>query len=144
MERVASALWSEAAAITGERPAGRASGIDVSWSSCARTTRTAIRAPIEVVQHERQTGEYCIGLPQGTDENVCRYVLQVGNRDDGTLTRAFVFSTDDDPIDIDFRSEAVVRLVLAEIPPAALCEFSPERAAEHLRRGRRRTGHGDG
>src|SRR5262249_34366075 len=29
------------------------------------------------------------------------------------------------PIDVDFRSEATVRVILATIPPANLCDFSP-------------------
>jgi hypothetical protein len=67
-------------------------------------------------------GAYCMGLRADTDRSVCRYVLQVGSRDDGTLTRAFVFG-DEDTIDIDYRSEAAVQAVLAHIPPAMLCDF---------------------
>jgi hypothetical protein len=67
-------------------------------------------------------GRYCVGLRTDTDRSVCRYMVQVGNSDDRTLTRAFVFG-DDDVIDIDYRSEAAVRLVLQHIPPAELCDF---------------------
>jgi hypothetical protein len=67
-------------------------------------------------------GRYCVGLRTDTDRSVCRYMVQVGNSDDRTLTRAFVFG-DDDAIDIDYRSEAAVRLILQHIPPAELCDF---------------------
>jgi hypothetical protein len=121
-ERFAGAVWSEAAAITGAiQPVG--SGVDVSLVELRQDDPHGDPGAIAVVSTD-ENGEYCIGLPQGTDETVCRYVLQVGSRDDDSLTRAFVFSNDD-PFDIDFRSEAVVRLVLAQIPPTTLCEFSP-------------------
>lgn len=121
-ERFASAVWSEAVAITGAvQPVG--SGVTVSLVELRQEDPRGDPGAIEVVRTD-ENGEYCIGLPDGTDHTVCRYVLQVGSRDDDTLTRAFVFSNDD-PFDIDFRSEAVVRLVLAEIPPATLCQFSP-------------------
>jgi hypothetical protein len=120
-ERMAGAVWSEAVAITGAvQPVG--SGIDVQLVELRQDNPHGDPGAIEVVRTD-ENGKYCIGLPQGTDQDVCRYVLQVGSREDDTLTRAFVLSNND-PIDIDFRSEAVVRLVLAEIPPAALCEFS--------------------
>jgi hypothetical protein len=40
-----------------------------------------------------------------------------------------------EPIDIDFRSEATVRAILSQIPPARLCDFSPDEIRD-LRRGR--------
>jgi hypothetical protein len=70
-------------------------------------------------------GEYLISLPGGTNENQCRFMLQVGSRETGTLTRAFVFSIRESLV-IDFRSEAVVRLILSEIPPADLCDFDAD------------------
>jgi hypothetical protein len=66
-------------------------------------------------------GSYVIPLPQGTDANTCRFLVQVGDADEDTLTRAFVHTGN--PTRIDFRSEATVRLVLAEVPPANLCAF---------------------
>lgn len=121
-QRLAGAVWSEAVAITGPvQPVGR--GVDVRLVELRQEDPDGDPGAIAVVRTD-ENGAYCIGLPQGTDQNVCRYVLQVGSRDDDTLTRAFVFSIDD-PLDIDFRSEAVVRLVLAQIPSTTLCEFSP-------------------
>ncbi|MDX2166990.1 MAG: cohesin domain-containing protein [Deltaproteobacteria bacterium] len=55
-------------------------------------------------------GAYAIKLPTGTSPETCRYILEVGSG--STLTRAFV---DDLLVDIDFESEAAVRLVLDEI-----------------------------
>jgi hypothetical protein len=127
LERVARAIWAQAAALTGTvsrvgaqvevtlvelRPEDVINGTDPGAIDVARTG---------------DNGEFCIRLPGGTDENVCRYIVQVGDREDGTLTRAFVFSVNpDQSIDIDFRSEATVRLILEQIPPASLCDFSPQ------------------
>ncbi|MFN8644983.1 MAG: hypothetical protein U0802_26170 [Candidatus Binatia bacterium] len=72
-----------------------------------------------------RNGEFCIGLARDTGVDVCRYQLRVGNQEDGTLTRAFVYAADQ-AIDIDYASEATVQVILAGIPPADLCEFSPE------------------
>jgi hypothetical protein len=71
------------------------------------------------------SGRYAVELHARTDENTCRYLLQIGSQNDGTLTRAFVFSTSE-PIDINLQSEAAVRLILAEIGAgrADLCDFS--------------------
>jgi Cohesin domain len=76
-------------------------------------------------------GRYQIDLPQGTDATTCRFMVSVGEGNDGTpplagtLTRAFVFSTVD-PVDIDFVSEAVVRMILARVSAGDnLCSFSP-------------------
>ena len=125
LERVARAIWAQAAALTGTvsrvgaqvevslvelRPEDVIDGTDPGAIDVARTG---------------DNGEFCIRLPGGTDENVCRYVVQVGDREDGTLTRAFVFSVNQS-IDIDFRSEATARLILEQIPPASLCDFSPQ------------------
>src|SRR5262249_33250270 len=73
----------------------------------------------------RKNGKFCIGLPEGTDANRCRFAVQVGDSASHTLTRALVFSTDE-PVDIDFRSEATARVILASIPPAGLCDFSSD------------------
>lgn len=67
-------------------------------------------------------GSYTVILPRDTDGNTCRFVVQVGNADDGTLTRALIYNNTG-PIRIDFRSEAAVRLILDEVPPADLCDF---------------------
>lgn len=81
-----------------------------------------VEPPVLTSVRTNEVGDYLISLPGGTNENVCRFMLQVGSRETGTLTRAFVF-TIREPIVIDYRSEAVVRLVLSEIPPAGLCDF---------------------
>lgn len=67
-------------------------------------------------------GSYTVILPRDTDGNTCRFLVQVGNADDGTLTRALI-NNNTGPIRIDFRSEAAVRLILDEVPPADLCAF---------------------
>ena len=67
-------------------------------------------------------GTFSLRLPTGTDAGTCRFVLEVGTSGDRTLTRAFV---DADSVDVDFESEATVRLLLNEIKAghAALCDY---------------------
>jgi hypothetical protein len=123
-ERIAGQVWSAARAISGDvQPVG--SGVEVALVELRPEDPHGDPGAIEVVATNAD-GEYCLGLPDGTDANVCRYVLQVGSADDGTLTRAFVYSSDGEAIDIDFRSEATVRVVLATIPPVGLCDFSTD------------------
>lgn len=74
-------------------------------------------------------GEFCVGLVRGTTVDVCRYMLRVGDREDGTRTRAFV-SASDSAIDVDFVSEATVQVILNGIPPADLCDFAPDEIGE--------------
>lgn len=71
------------------------------------------------------TGQYQVELQKDTDANTCRYMVQVGSGEDDTLTRAFVFSTSE-PVDINFQSEAAVRLILQALADnnADLCEIS--------------------
>jgi hypothetical protein len=71
-----------------------------------------------------QFGQYQVQLNLDTTEDTCRYLVRVGSADDGTLTRAFVFSTTA-PVDVDFQSEATVRLILEEVAAgrADLCDF---------------------
>jgi hypothetical protein len=123
-DRVSSLVWNAAAAINGDvRPVRQ--GIAVDLVQLTQDDVSAGRQPGAIeIGATRKHGAYCIGLPPGADENTCRFVVQVGDSASHTLTRAFVFSTTD-PIDIDFRSEAAVRVILANIPPAALCDFSP-------------------
>ena len=70
-------------------------------------------------------GEFCVELRDGTDVDVCRYMLQVGSSADGTRTRAFVYSTSD-PVDVDLYSDATVSVILADIAPGELCRFSAD------------------
>jgi hypothetical protein len=123
LERVAATVWSAAEAITGSvRPA---TNVRIELIEIRPEDVISGRDPGAIeVGSTRANGEYCIGLPEGTDVNVCRYMVRVGDTAAGTLTRAFVFSTDE-RIDIDFRSEATVRVIFEEIPPADLCTFSP-------------------
>lgn len=71
----------------------------------------------------RTDGAFALRMPTGTDPGSCRYVLEVGNSRDHTVTRAFVDAT---RVDIDFESEATVRLILDEIKAGhvALCDLS--------------------
>jgi len=125
LERASAMLWSAAAAINGDvspvSPGVRVTLVELRPDDLAMGQEPG---PVEI-GFTRKDGQFCIGLPEGTDENICRYMLEVGNSDDHTLTRAFVFGIDG-PIDIDFRSEAAVRVILATIPPANLCDFSPD------------------
>lgn len=125
VERFASVVWSRALAISGDvLPVGAGVKVDLIELRQEDVENGTEPGAVEVTT-TNENGQYCIRLPGGTDHNVCRYVLQVGNADDRTLTRAFLFSSTE-PIDIDFQSEATVRLILAEIPPATLCDFSPD------------------
>ncbi|HSP97835.1 MAG TPA: hypothetical protein VL049_11400 [Candidatus Dormibacteraeota bacterium] len=67
-------------------------------------------------------GSFALRLPTGTDPGTCRFVLEVGNSHDHTLTRAFV---DASTVDINFESEATVRLLLDEIKAGhvGLCDL---------------------
>lgn len=121
-QRVAAVIVAQAHALTGNAdPVGAGIRVEV-----VRLSREAAAAgqPGTFVDAEDTAadGSYTVILPQGTDANTCRFLVQVGAAADGTLTRAFVYSSDE-PIRIDFRSEAAVRLVLAEVPPADLCSF---------------------
>ena len=55
-------------------------------------------------------GAYSVRLPTATSPETCRFYVEVGF--ERTLTRAFVYSA---RVDIDFQSEAAVRLLLEEI-----------------------------
>jgi hypothetical protein len=124
LQRLAAAVWAQAAAITGAvSPVGP--NVEVALVELRQEDLDDGSEPGAVdIATTGDDGEYCIRLPDSTDHNVCRYVVQVGNGDDGTLTRAFVFSSPAQ-IDIDYQSEATVRVILAQIPPATLCDFSP-------------------
>ncbi|MEO8605640.1 MAG: hypothetical protein ABI629_23935 [bacterium] len=122
LERFVGLVVAPAEAISGSlKTVGR--GVTVELVELRQDDITSGTAPgVVEAGKTRQHGAYCVGLRANTDRSVCRYMLQVGNRDDNTLTRAFVFGGEDE-IDIDYRSEAAVRAVLAQIPPATLCEF---------------------
>jgi hypothetical protein len=122
LERVARLVVAPAAAISGSLQAvGR--GVSVELVELRQEDLDSGTNP-GVIESGKTGGQgaYCVGLRANTDRSVCRYMLQVGSRDDNTLTRAFVFG-DEDQIDIDYRSEAAVRAVLTQIPPDSLCEF---------------------
>ncbi len=70
----------------------------------------------------RADGSYSVRLPTETTIETCRFYLEVGDGSAGTLTRAFVDAT---TVDIDFESEAAMRLLLDEIGAgrAQLCNL---------------------
>lgn len=70
-------------------------------------------------------GSFAMRVQTGTDYGTCRYVLEVGSARDRTLTRAFV---DAGTVDVNFESEAAVRLLLDEIAArrVALCDLSAD------------------
>ena len=125
LQRVASALIAPVEALTGSvSPVGR--GVSVELVELRPEDVAADREPGAVGRATTNgNGEFCIGLVGDTTVDVCRYELRVGNRDDATLTRAFIYASDED-IDIDFGSEATVQVILNGIPPAGLCDFSPD------------------
>ena len=123
-QRIAAVVWNSAAAITGSvSPVG---GVTVQLVELQQQNLDNGTDPGAVALGQTNgRGRFCIDLPSGTDENnTCRFMLRVGSSADSTLTRAFVFTTADD-VDIDYRSEATARIILRQIPPAGLCDFSP-------------------
>ncbi|MBX3025634.1 hypothetical protein KF840_12075 [bacterium] len=70
-------------------------------------------------------GSFALRMPTGTNYGTCRYVVEVGNTRDRTLTRAFVDSA---TVDITFESEAALRLLLDEVSAgrAALCDLDAD------------------
>lgn len=121
-QRLAAAVTSRAHALSGNAsPVG--AGVAVQLVQLENADAVGPYAPQVIAEGTTNSnGAYQIKLPEGLDAKTCGLVVQVGSEEEGTLTRAFVYSTSH-PIDIDFRSEAAVRLVLAEVPPADLCEF---------------------
>jgi hypothetical protein len=127
-QRLAAAVWTSAAAITGN--VSPVSGVTVQLVELQQQNldNGTDPGPVALAQTDGH-GRFCMELPMGAngqmlDENVCRFMLRVGSSADATLTRAFVFTTDED-IAVDFRSEATARIILRQIPPAGLCDFSP-------------------
>jgi hypothetical protein len=86
-----------------------------------------VRSDLLVEGETSGTGSYALIVPDGLNEEDCldgRLMVQVGSENDGTLTRAFVYSLNDN-VDIDFRSEAVVRLILSKVATGTpLCNYS--------------------
>lgn len=70
-------------------------------------------------------GSFALRMPTGTNYGTCRYVVEVGNTRDRTLTRAFV---DSGTVDITFESEAALRLLLDEVSArrVALCDLDAD------------------
>lgn len=126
-ERFAAFLVTRVQALTGlnVRPVGRNVVVEL-----VRVT------PSDVVNHDipdnlrpvasnstNDHGQYDVLMPAGTDEFTCMFMVQVGAKADGTRTRAFVYRRNG--LDVNFISEAAVRLILEQVPPASLCDFSP-------------------
>jgi hypothetical protein len=57
-------------------------------------------------------GQYAVRLPTGSSPGDCRFYLEVGNT---ALTRAFVYAAEPTRTNVNFESEATVRLLLDEI-----------------------------
>ena len=73
-----------------------------------------------------------VGAPDG------RFMVAVGSESNGTLTRAFVCNaTSQQNTNIDYRSEAVVRVILGKLqatPSCKLSDFSPQEICDLLSR----------
>src|SRR5262245_27004222 len=84
--------------------------------------------PVITTVNTNAGGQFQLFLPANTSADTCRYLLRVGDEADGTLTRAFVYRDETGPVDINFRSEAVVRLILGSIADEeadSLCNYEP-------------------
>lgn len=81
------------------------------------------------------SGRYQLTIPGGRDPaSVCRYVVFVGDASSGTLTRRIVTGTDFTQ-DIDFQSEALVRLLVDRVQQGAdLCAASVTELEQMLAR----------
>lgn len=81
--------------------------------------------PVLATSATNDNGQFQVFLPAGTTADRCRYMVQVGDAADGTLTRAFVYRSNG-PVEINFASETVVRQILAALADgtaADLCDF---------------------
>lgn len=57
-------------------------------------------------------GQYAVRLPTGSSPGDCRFYLEVGN---SAVTRAFIYAAEPTRTNVNFESEATVRLLLDEI-----------------------------
>ncbi len=118
LERFAALVVAEAEALTATNV--RAVGRNVSVKLSMRRGDGAVQALDSVLTNDQ--GGFLIGLPSGTSEDTCRFILSVGSGQ--SLTRAFVYSTTE-PIIVDYASETAVALILGRVQQGAdLCEFS--------------------
>ncbi|MCX8072840.1 MAG: hypothetical protein N3C12_10365 [Candidatus Binatia bacterium] len=92
------------------RPVG--SGVRVALAVVG--TDGSFQAPVATAATDAE-GRYRLSLPDSRDPaSVCRYVVYVGDPGSAAWTRAFVTAADDQQ-DIDFQTEALVRLVLDRV-----------------------------
>ena len=71
--------------------------------------------PVVATASTNANGRYLLAIPGGRDPaSVCRYVAFVGDASTGTLTRRIVTASDFSQ-DIDFQSEALVRLLVDRV-----------------------------
>lgn len=73
-------------------------------------------------------GQYQLDLPWNTDENTCRYMVQVVKDtalDAIPVTRAFVHRLDGE-VQVSFESEAALRVIAETAGSSGLCDFTPK------------------
>jgi len=100
-------------------------GRNVEVTLTLRRSDGSIEGPLATALTNDQ-GEFFLTLPPDAGADSCRFIVSVGDAGAGTLTRAFVHSTDE-PVDIDFISETTVELILREVALGTdLCSFSSE------------------
>jgi len=100
-------------------------GRNVEVSLTLRSSDGGIEGPLATTLTNDQ-GQFFLPLPPGTSADTCRLMVSVGDSGGGTLTRAFVYSTDE-AIDIDFISESAVAVVLTRVARGAdLCSYSSQ------------------
>lgn len=127
VQRFASALVERADALvaTNVQPAGINVLVQLFRVEESSSVGGGIQVSEELFQNStNEEGQYDVFLPAGGSADTCRFMVQVGNAVDGTMTRAFVYSTSA-PIDVSFQSEAAVRLILERVVGggASLCDF---------------------
>ena len=119
LRRLAHLVANEALALTGNvLPVGRNVAVRLT-QQLANGTEFG-----QTVAETDDAGRFAIDLPASVGADICpRLLLSVGH--DSTLTRALVYSTSE-PVDIDFASEAAVRLIAARVASGTdLCSVSP-------------------
>jgi cohesin domain-containing protein len=106
LQRLASLIIEEAAALTGSNIVPVPAGVTVNvvlLDSTGHSTQSGGSTTTNA------NGQYLINLPSNTSEDTpCRFLASAG------VTRAFVYSTSE-PVDIDFISDATVSLILGEV-----------------------------
>lgn len=126
LERLAQAFVArvEALVASNVRPVGAGVSVRLVQIDDRNVVNGQIRRGRVVFQATTDSnGAYSVRLPGGTTPDTCRFYVEVGNT---SVTRAFVFGQQ--RVDVDFQSEATVRLLLDQIKAGntTLCDLTSD------------------